>query len=454
MILSSSGLKNIVANINNEENEFILSFGDSKIRMSKINADFISPLISHLHILDPTLVKYQYPKDDSMNEIFTDEIISFIDLLSRGESIEINESQGQKLQQLSILLGNQEIYSKINELFPPNVSSMQIKGIIQQLSSQKYLMRFNESYYADYSDQIKIIAQNFYKIDTNDLKNLPFEILLSIIRSNELMLPNEDFLLDFIYEIFKSESISENGIQIDQIEFFEEVEFSFLTKEKLLMFAENINVSLMTQGLWKKLKKCLFMDPKQSCLNSLESKRYVKPLNIEYNGKKEGALKGIIYQLTKKFGGNVSDKKVVNITSSSNTSNSLSSPKYAADFENKDTFFGSSNFPNSWIKYDFKNRRVCPTHYSLSHTFKEKGWSHPVQWVIEGSNTDRDDDWKELDSRSNINEINGAKTFKMQRQISNESYQYLRLRQTGPSSLGGNYLNISALEYFGSIIDK
>lgn len=81
LILSSAGLKNVVPNIDNRENEFLFIFGEEEIRMSKINADFISPLISRLHQLDPTIKSYQYSIDEMMTKIFTKEILNKFSLL-------------------------------------------------------------------------------------------------------------------------------------------------------------------------------------------------------------------------------------------------------------------------------------------------------------------------------------------------------------------------------------
>lgn len=52
--LSSSGLKNVTTSINPEEDEFLIIIGDQEIQLKRVFAEFISPLISHLHRTDPT----------------------------------------------------------------------------------------------------------------------------------------------------------------------------------------------------------------------------------------------------------------------------------------------------------------------------------------------------------------------------------------------------------------
>lgn len=76
-------------------------------------------------------------------------------------------------------------------------------------------------------------------------------------------------------------------------------------------------------------------------------------------------------------------------------------------------------------------------------------------WVIEGSNTGQND-WKILDSQNNVTCLDDKSvihTFDIKEKLSNdEYYRFLRLRQTGPSSVNYYQLCLSALEYFGSII--
>ena len=93
-----------------------------------------------------------------------------------------------------------------------------------------------------------------------------------------------------------------------------------------------------------------------------------------------------------------------------------------------------------------KDKTVSLTKYSLKSD-GGGGW-HLIQWVIEGSNDGRS--WEELDSR-NTQDLNGryiTKTYDCQRKRS-ESYRYLRLRQTGNNSSGGDALRLSEIEFFG-----
>ena len=166
-----------------------------------------------------------------------------------------------------------------------------------------------------------------------------------------------------------------------------------------------------------------------------------------------GSFRGIIRQLTDACGGNVYDKGVVGLSWSSTQSGDYYIPKGIVDLDNTENGFGSDNKENSWIAYDFKYKKVRPVCYLIRSTNKGKGFYHPMNWVIEGSNSGSSNDWTVLDSRNNItslDESNAVQIFSIQK--TNEFYRHLRIRQTGLNSYGSCYfLEISALEYFGSI---
>ena len=161
-----------------------------------------------------------------------------------------------------------------------------------------------------------------------------------------------------------------------------------------------------------------------------------------------GLFRGIIHQMTEECGGNVSDKGRVNVTSSSWR---WGNPKNVVDLDDNQTCFESCNQTNSWLKYDFIYRKVRPSYYSIRSSNASKGNNHPMNWVIEGSNTDSND-WTILDTRNNVTSLDdrcASQFFSIQK--ADTFYRYLRIRQTGPNSANYNNLEISALEYFGSI---
>jgi len=426
------------------EDDFLFVFGDKEVRTSKIKADFISPLISQIHRTDATIEKYEYPPDDSMKTIFSETNIEHFQNLCSGNEVNINEEEGRNLQELSILLCNEELFKTIDEIFGKDNNEL------SYFYTNEYMNKHGKNSMMRMTGKIDRIASHFYELDKNRLKRLPIEIVHSILSSEQLKVLDEDTVFEFIEEVKEAHEEEE---EFNSIEFYEEVELEFLSKDKLREFLTNIEMSDMTNRLFERMKSLILKDDK----GKRETSRYIKRVQtIEYNGEESGRLKGIICEMTAECGGNVDERDKVKVTSSSVYGSWFA--KNAVDLENTQNFFHSNDVKDAWLKYDFKDRKVRPTHYTIRSRNYGKGSDHPQHWVIEGSNTDRDDDWKKLDSRSNITVLDDANrihTFNIQEKLSpDEFFRYLRIRQTGRNTCSGEYyyFRLSALEYFGSVI--
>lgn len=159
------------------------------------------------------------------------------------------------------------------------------------------------------------------------------------------------------------------------------------------------------------------------------------------------SLNGIIRQLTNEYDGNVSEKGIVDVTASST---GYGNPTDLVNLENTKLFY-TKNCKDSWIKYDFKNKKVSPVCYLIRSCNYNKDWFHPKSWVVEGSNTDSND-WKVLDSRTDcmsLNNRSAVQCFAIQQ--SSDFYRFLRIRQTDTNWIDANIFAMSALEYFGFI---
>lgn len=456
IILSSSGLKNIVLNTGLTKDEFKFIFNDRSFSMKSIYAEFLSPAVCRLHQADPTINSIQY--DNYFNEfstlkfedIFNDEIISLLHQISSGFSIEINEDQGFLLQIVSILMENEELFEKINENFQFNIQETNIDKYLENLNFFYSFTR--KSKHFNYSKIIDNVASHFYSIHFEKLTKLPKSILYSIISNPHFKIESEDWLFDLINTIFKDgKNEDDENENYSIIEFYEKVEFSGLSENKFKFFLKNFDFNEMSNLLWHKLSQCFYFNYRSK--DKRKKERYPPPL-FEFDGKSEHYFKGIIHYLTEENGGNVDEKGVVKVTSSSTNNNYLA--KYAVDLDDNQHYFQSHRQPDSWIKYDFKKRKIHPTFYSIR---TRHDWGkcscHPKNWVIEGSNTNNDSDWKILDERSEVtclDDKNVTHAFEIQNSLSKkECFRYLRLRQTGFNTGDNYYLTLSALEFFGSI---
>lgn len=156
--------------------------------------------------------------------------------------------------------------------------------------------------------------------------------------------------------------------------------------------------------------------------------------------------------MTDEKGRNVDDNNEVKITSSSLLNNDIKYlPKFAADF-NDINFFHSNREQFSWLKYDFKDRKICPTHYSMKTTYDVN--SSPRSWVFEVSNTGYENDWTILDTQNEttifMTKQPVSHTFDIQ-QSNNEYYRYIRIRTTGKNNNNKDFFSISCVEFFGFI---
>ena len=166
----------------------------------------------------------------------------------------------------------------------------------------------------------------------------------------------------------------------------------------------------------------------------------------------ENPAAGIIAHLTRECGGNVHEKGIVTVTGSSFCSDDV--PENAVDLRSCRCFMSTSS-PNSWIRYDFKGRRVAPTSYSIRTSGYVYAY-HPRSWVLEVSNGGSED-WDVVDSRQNNDDLNGPhliRNFAISAPPSG-AFRFVRLRQTGKSTsqggAGDDTLCIAGLELFGTL---
>jgi hypothetical protein len=155
---------------------------------------------------------------------------------------------------------------------------------------------------------------------------------------------------------------------------------------------------------------------------------------------------GIISPLGRKSGGNVHTQGVILITASS-PGNKLCTQ--VADYGWNSHRY-SADEANSWIQFDFKNRRVLVTNYTVKSDANEGTRHHLVQWSLDGSNDE--ESWSSLDRRK-TDDLNGRSRVKSYACESVESqgrfFRFIRLTQTGSNSNGDNHLRLANLEFFG-----
>ena len=362
IILSSSGLKNIVINQYDEWDEFCFIIGKRKIKMNKILAEFISPAVSHLHHSDPTINSYDieeiiHNNCDEMIEETRDEfestVISFLEEITRGNFIEINTT-GKSIHYikiLSIILENDELYELINEI---NRSE---KGIDELLSEIGIIYKLG--FYERLNKGARIICDicnHFSEIKRTRLIKLPKTILYSILSNAHLNILNDELFeiietLDFTGE--ETQEDNETNEEIDRIQFYELIEFSKLSSNNFSKFVEEFEGINMTRTLWNKLIKCFYIykdKPQEERKKEESTKDYSK---------------GIFKYLFEEFKMNPVTKGLIEIEGNSNNDDEEQLLPNIVDSNWTSSHWASQNSANSHIKIEFKNNLIKINKYSL-----------------------------------------------------------------------------------------
>ena len=171
--------------------------------------------------------------------------------------------------------------------------------------------------------------------------------------------------------------------------------------------------------------------------------RRQKLRNPKFNYDSSNPFSGIIAHLNQQAGGNVHQKGVVNITSSSGHRNRCYN---LVDYGWND-YWKSQSSPNSWVMFDFKEKKVSLSSYSLKSDGSGKG-GHLLQWKLEGSNDGSS--WTCLDSRNTL-DLNGQYIVKNYSTNNHDSHRYIRITQTGKNSGNSDKFCLYNIEFFGTL---
>jgi hypothetical protein len=171
---------------------------------------------------------------------------------------------------------------------------------------------------------------------------------------------------------------------------------------------------------------------------------------------------GVIAHLTRECGGNVHDHNVVEGTWGSfehETQKASNIAKNAADVR-IDSDFASlyrekrERIPdtrNNWLCYDFKERRIVPTHYAVRTNPGCPGSSHLKSWLVETSVDG--ENWQEVAREEDNEQLNGkffTGTFAV---ADRGECRFIRLVNIVRSHAGTDDICIFAWEIFGSLFE-
>lgn len=417
------------------DKDFMFIVNNQEFKTSRLTAELLSPKICQIHSIDPTfdqidintkekgdfseflkLVKFE-PTKLKINELeFIKEIIEFLEI----DSIEIIKAD------------------ETNEITESNVFSL-------MQNHTKY-----RSFYADEIEkEIEFISGHFselFETKKDELEQLDEQTLFDITKHEALLLKSEDQLLSFV-----------NGLYLKNERYkflYENVIFNNCSSSIIQEFINIFDLNDINSTIWKTLSIRLCCEIIIECDSKLNEKLYKdiefkntidKSIQIfEYKEGKE--FDGIISSIAKKCGGNPHDKGEIEVKSNCRN---INEPKNLLDYDS-DNFYATYNIqPDACITFDFKDKLIEISKYSIKSTLHDSNKGQIKNWVIEISSDGKQ--WTKIDEHSNysgLNERGAIKTFNVQ---PNQFSRFFRFRHTG-EYWGPNWaLKFNSIEIFGKL---
>ena len=447
--LTSAGFS--MVNWDSHAKEFMFVFGEDKsFSVQTIIAEFLSPKVARMRRFDASVNSY------TLTSEYTCACTAFqalVESFCHGKPLTVGESNFEDLIRLACGLENDELLAALLGMM--NLDEWDVEKAITLLQMD---MCMRGRVVTHYDELVAFVASRFHEISEATLKGLDIETAAAILSHPELHVVDEDTLYDFI------RSRAEDDKSFAPL--LEFVYFEYLSTDRIEDFAEFATDHLLdalNASLWSRVCRRLInanatngqiRSPRVSSAGSdaeIEQQEQ-KPPGTEFSYDAFSPLNGIIAHFTREYGGNVHEKGVVNVTSSS-VYYSGAEANNAVDLEGE-SYFISKDEVDTWICYDFKQWRVAPTSYTIKTYSSGTGWHHLKSWVFEVSHDG--DSWETVDRRDNNNDLNNSsvtRNFAVS-STGQEGYRYIRLRQTGPNHHGDYWVEIASLEIFGGLSNE
>ena len=423
------------------EKDFIFVVNGREFHTNRIIADILSPIIMRAHYQDSSFQKFIIKAED-IEELKESPLETYFDdFLKVGmfSKMTLDSSHQQYFSYYFYALGNIKEYLRLQPTFFEEIT---INNVIEKIKFiSKLLQKFpmeapNEDIFRNLID---FASQNFEHINKSEMSKLNIEMIL---KNKNLQLSNEDSLMEFIINLY--EKNHEYSI------LFENVIFTNLTNGMIEKFISIFDIEFLGTNTWISICKRLLLTPTK---NIESATRYNEKENssIEFKFDENNKFNGIIKYLSKKTNGNILENGTVGITT--NSQDEDCPLKNLVDLDSNH-YYRSVENPLAIITFDFKDRFVQLTNYSIKTGTWNTNGGHLKDWIIEGSMDGNKYD--EIDSRKNDSSLNGkqnSSSFEVQHKEA-KFYHFIRLRQTGPTwwNNSKSYINrfeITNIEFFG-----
>ena len=398
------------------------------VRVHPVLAELLSPKVARIRRGDAGAARYVF-RDDS--PCVFDAFAALVERLQRGQRLHVDKSNFEGLVRVSCELESEEIFS--------SMLGMVDLGALDVDEALKILMIKGVAAQCD--ELVKAVAEKFHELSEESLAAIDLGTATALLSHPSLRVRDEDSLYEFVSRRARDDTAF--------VCLFEFLYFEYLSEDRVKEFASFARDALLgnlNAVVWDRICKRLVQSvPLKGNPRRVEPER----IGQEFAYDASRPLDGIIAHLTRECGGNVHERGVVDV-SAINIHSSGYEPKNVVDL-GTDKGFCSKNQPGSCLCYDFKERRVTPTSYSIKSIPCTPAAAHPKSWVFEVSNDGIS--WEAIDRRDDNMDLN-AKTVTRNFSTNckaDQSFRFIRFRQTGKNHGSNDVLAFASLELFGKL---
>ncbi|KAK8857589.1 hypothetical protein M9Y10_015994 [Tritrichomonas musculus] len=415
------------------DKDFTFIVDGKRYETSRFVADLVSPKIMNYHYQDESINEYilNINKQGESNTE-PDYFSEFLNLVT-FKSVNIDEKRANVFSEYFLQLGNFEEYFKLQPYFFDNLTTSNVVSRLNTISKKAHLIDFSPV-----KKMIDFCSEHFDEIPHNELFETEMTTIEEIIKNEKLKLESEDSLVEFLIELYERKK--------ESAFLFEYVYFNEISKETIEKFVDAFSIEYMTSGVWKSISMKLTESNKrryadQKATNKIQDKKSAEKTFL-FEGQN---FNGIVKYLTDKTGGNIHDNGTIEVTA--NLVLGSSHPRNLFDFNSSNAYQADGeSSQNAEVCFDFKNRRIQLTSYSI----KTDGCRHLRNWVVEVSNDCSR--WEVVDQHSNDQSLNiEGQVCTFNTRVLDSFSRFVRLRTTGPNSSNDYYTFFYNIEFYGKL---
>ena len=379
------------------------------------------------------VIKMEYLSDRTTNTLFLT-----LELSTEKKSIEIFE---KLLKGIPVVLDSdlKDLLILGKSIGNPDISALAFRELENSINTQNVLdlvtMKIEAS--VKPTNEISFIARNFTIID--DLQkwflthaNTNITVLESILRSPDLVIESEDWLIDFIIKLCKENSKCDILLGCVLLEYASESgcsEYIDFINSRNLDMSSLFSVWIATNN---RLKMKLAEPPQKTERHIFSSIRECKTYTTQ------NPRNGILFDL-----GQI---QAVNVSASSVSAGSPDDLISASD----DAHFFTQDRPRSWVLFTFPKNTILPKSYMIRGSLYSDDDNQLQSWKLEGLNLQ--DEWEILDEQKKkpFHQME-VRVFPIKNPFEIKS---LKITNMDSSVEGGHRLCISQFELFGDLYDQ